>query len=294
MMTHRFRAALMCFLAIATASVCADEPETKSYPVLSGVGIALRESEGELFVGFVVPDSPADKSGRIHKGDRIVAVQFDDQKTTLNGKTIGEAASTIRGPSGTQLVLTLVPNNTEKETSVTLMRAPLALAGIDDASYRSFIGKPAPEMVLSTLDGKSTTKLSDYRGKVVVLDFWASWCPTCYAPITKMQDAVRRHDDWDGRVEMITVSVDSDLERAVATIAKQGWDRTNNMSIEFDKLKDIGVSVVPITIVIAVDGTITTMAGSHAINVEREVEALLPAQPLHRKRGEPSDEPKSR
>lgn len=288
MMIHRFRAALLWGLAFATASVCADEPDTKSYPVLSGVGIALRESEGELFVGFVIPDSPADKSGRIHKGDRLVAVQSDDKKFTLIEKTIGEAASTIRGPSGTQLILTLVPDNTEKETSVTLMRAPLALEGIDDASYRTFIGKPAPEMVLSTLDGRSTTKLSDHRGKVVVLDFWASWCPTCYAPVTKMQDVVMQHDDWDGRVEMITVSVDTDLKRAVATVAKQGWDRTNNMSIEFDKLQDIGVSVVPITVVIAMDGTIATMAGSHAINVEREVEALLPAQPLHRKRGEPS------
>ncbi len=279
MMIHRFRAALLSVLAIATASVYADETDTKSYPVLSGVGIALRESEGELFVGFVVPDSPADKSGRIHEGDRLVAVQSDDKKTTLNGKTIGEAASTIRGPSGTKLVLTLVPNNTEKETSITLLRAPLALTGIDDASYRSFIDKPAPEMVLSTLDGKSTKKLSDYRGKVVVLDFWASWCPSCYAPVTKMQDVVSRHDDWEGRVEMITVTVDSGLERAVATVAKQGWDRTNNMSIEFDKLKHIGVSVVPATIVIAMDGTIATMAGSHAIDVEREVEALLAAQP---------------
>lgn len=293
-MIHRFRSALVCVLVFATASVCADEPDTKSYPVLSGVGIALRESDGELFVGVVVADSPADKSGRVHKGDRLVAVQSDDQKTTLNGKTIGEAASTIRGPSGTKLVLTLVPYNTDKETSVTLMRAPLALAGIDDASYQSFIGKPAPEMVLSSLDGKSTTKLADYRGKVVVLDFWASWCPTCYAPVTKMQDFVWRHDDWGSRVEMITVSVDSDLERAVATVAKQGWDRTNNMSVEFDKLKNIGVSVVPITIVIAMDGTIATMAGSHAIDVEREVEALLSAQLLHQKRGEPSDQPKSR
>lgn len=283
MLAHRLLTTLSCVLAIARASVCADEPDTKSYPVLSGVGIALRESEGELFVGAIVPDSPADKSKRIHNGDRLVAVRSDDRKTTLIGTSIGEAANVIRGPSGTQLVLTLVPTDTEKETSVTLMRAPLALAGIDDASYRSFVGKPAPEMVLSTLDGKSTKKLSDYRGKVVVLDFWASWCPTCYAPVAKMQDILRRHKGWDDNVEFVSVSVDSDLTRAAEVVAKQRWNRTRNVAIEFDKLKDIGVSVVPVTVIVSIDGTIATMAGSHAVDVEQEVKALLADQRTRQK-----------
>ena len=291
---RRFPLVVLCILAITNFKAFADESDTKSYPVLSGVGIALREDNGELFVGAIVTDSPADNSDCIRKGDRLVAVQADNKKMLLSGKSIGEAASVIRGPTGTSLVLTLVPEGMDNETDITLTRAPLVLEGISDASYRSFVGKPAPDIELATLDGKLTTKLSGYRGKVVVLDFWASWCPTCYAPVTKMQDIVKRHDDWDGRVEMISVSVDSDLERAAATVANQDWDRTRNMSIEFDKLKDVGVSVVPVTIIVAMDGTIATMAGSHALDVEREVKALLAAQPLRQKRGEPSDEPKSR
>jgi len=288
MLIHRLLPNLvLSVLAITTYTVYADELNTKSYPVLSGVGIALRQDEGELFVGVVVANSPADKSGRIHKGDRLVAVQTDDKKTPLSGKTIGEAASTIRGPTGTTLVLTLAPENADTEIDITLTRAPLALEGISDASYRSFVGKPAPEMVLSTLDGNTTTKLSSYRGKVVVLDFWASWCPTCYAPVTKMQDIVKRHDEWNGNVEMISVSVDSNLARAAEAVEKQGWNRTRNMAIEFDKLKDIGVSVVPVTIIVAMDGSIATMAGSHALDVEREVKALLATQPPQQKPVEP-------
>ena len=281
-------------LALTDFNVFADESGTKSYPVISGVGIALREDHGELFVGAVVTDSPAYNSGRIRKGDRLVAVRADNEKILLSKMSIGEAASVIRGPTGTILVLTLVPKSMDSEIDVTLTRAPLVLEGIPDISYRSFVGKPAPDIELATLDGKITTKLSDCRGKIVVLEFWASWCPTCYAPVTKMQDIVRRNDDWDGRVEMISVSVDTDLERASAMVAKQGWDRTRNMSIEFDKLKDIGVSVVPVTIIVAMNGTIATMAESHALDVEREVKALLPAQPPRQNRGEPSDEPKSR
>jgi thiol-disulfide isomerase/thioredoxin len=283
---RRFPLVVLYILAITNFSVFANESDKKSYPVLSGVGIALRENNGQLFVGAIVADSPADNSGRIHKGDRLVAVQTDNKNILLSRKSIGEAASVIRGPTGTSLTLTLVPVDMDNEIEVTLTRAPLVIEGVSDASYRSFVGKPAPDIELTTLNGKLTTKLSGYRGKVVVLDFWASWCPTCYAPVTKMQGILKRHDDWEGRVEMISVSVDSDFERAAATVAEQGWDRTHNMSIDFDKLKEVGVSVVPVTIIVAMDGTIATMAGSHALDVEREVKALLAAAPLRQKRGE--------
>lgn len=63
----------------------------------------------------------------------------------------------------------------------------------------------APDFELQTLSGE-TVRLSDYRGKKVVLNFWATWCPPCKAEMPHMQNFYEDHGD---EIEIIAVNLTS-------------------------------------------------------------------------------------
>lgn len=65
-------------------------------------------------------------------------------------------------------------------------------------------GAEAPDFELTTLDGKPV-KLSDYRGKKVILNFWATWCPPCKAEMPHMQKFYEEYQD--DNVEILAVNL---------------------------------------------------------------------------------------
>jgi cytochrome c biogenesis protein CcmG/thiol:disulfide interchange protein DsbE len=61
------------------------------------------------------------------------------------------------------------------------------------------VGRPAPDFELTLLDG-TNVRLSDYRGRPVWINFWASWCPPCRAENPDIQEVYEAHKDEHGLV----------------------------------------------------------------------------------------------
>lgn len=72
------------------------------------------------------------------------------------------------------------------------------------------VGREAPSLMLPRIDGDTAT-LAEYRGRVVLLNIWATWCPPCVREMPSMQAVYEAYAD-DG-LEILAVAVDDDPGR---------------------------------------------------------------------------------
>ena len=80
------------------------------------------------------------------------------------------------------------------------------------------VGLPAPDFTFSGLDGKMVS-LSDYRGNVVLVNIWATWCPPCVDEMPSMEKLYQKLKG-DG-FEILAVSIDSLGPEVVAPFMKK-------------------------------------------------------------------------
>ncbi|NWL88022.1 hypothetical protein DMN77_10520 [Paenibacillus sp. 79R4] len=118
------------------------------------------------------------------------------------------------------------------------------------------VDQAAPDFELRDLDG-NTVRLSDYRGKTVVLNFWATWCRVCQAEMPHLEKFYR--DQQDRNVVLLSVNATSQ-ERSDELVGKYANQEGLSFPIVLDEsgevLRDYAVTAYPTTYIIDPSGTL--------------------------------------
>ena len=137
------------------------------------------------------------------------------------------------------------------------------------------VGKPAPAFSFPGLTSKDTLTLSAFHGKVVLLDFWASWCLPC----RKLMPMLSQIKERRPALEILAVSIDVDKTKALSFLRdsefglKDAWDSDQSAA------KIYGVEWMPACFLIDKQGRLRfrhdSYSGEDLKKIEREAKLLL-------------------
>ena len=121
-----------------------------------------------------------------------------------------------------------------------------------DANHKT-VGKPAPDFTLKSLDGTDVS-LSSLKGKIVILDFWATWCGPCRQGLPVLMEVAKaRAND---NVVLWAVDLDESKSKVQDFLKKKGWNLPVLLDAKGKVSQKYGVGGIPHTVIIGPDGVI--------------------------------------
>ncbi len=135
--------------------------------------------------------------------------------------------------------------------------------------------KPAPELTMQDVNGK-TVRISDFKGKYLLVDFWASWCSPCRQENPNVVAAYNRYKDKNFTI--LGVSLDDDKQAWKDAIAKDGlaWNHMSDLKMwDSEAVKAYGFDGIPFNVLIDPSGNIiaSSLRGS---DLEAKLAQVLP------------------
>ena len=263
----RLCAALLCISFLVGEVVCfpneARAGEGARDAQRGWLGIVMDERPNGVVVKDVMRGSPAEKA-QLRSGDGLLRV---------NGTSVRSAREMARvvGRNAAGAVVRIAITRGGKERVVPVRLEPFPSG--EQLLRMQHVGRPAPALRgLRTNVGTRGPTLDDFKGKVVVLDFWASWCVACRVTSTHMN---RWHDRFASRdLEVVGVAAESSEEMAQGA-RRFGIRYRTCADPDMDTSAAYRVHELPSVIVIDRRGVVRDVATGYDPQRMREMEALI-------------------
>jgi peroxiredoxin len=149
-------------------------------------------------------------------------------------------------------------------------------SGTDSA----LVGKEAPDFELDVVNGDKF-HLAEHKGKIVVLDFWATWCSHC---LETMPDFVRLSGDAAARnVEVVAVNLEETPAQIAAVLKRHQWQLPVALDRDGGVAAKYGVTAIPQTVIIGPDGKVLRhfIGGGPKLfqNIDESIRGLKSGEP---------------
>ena len=148
-----------------------------------------------------------------------------------------------------------------------LLLSPLGRDAGTVVAATALSGAPAPDFVLKSLSGENF-RLSEYRGQVVMVSFWATWCGDCRTQLAELNDW---YSTYQGAgLQLLAVSLDRDWDDFSKTAGTLGltYPVLYDPNLEVSKLYD--VSSMPVAVLIDRDGVVRDVIEGYRRTREEE------------------------
>ena len=159
-----------------------------------------------------------------------------------------------------------------------MISTALALLLIAQLSFAAKVGDSAPSFRARTLDGSQTVSNEDLKGKVIFVDFWASWCTPCLKSLPEFEQL---QTSFSGRGDVVVLAINLDENPKDATKFIQGLDVTYKILADKDGSipESFGVSTMPSSFIIDKEGVIRYVHKGYKTGdvskIKSEIEQLL-------------------
>lgn len=115
------------------------------------------------------------------------------------------------------------------------------------------VGRESPDFTLPDLNGNQVA-LSDHRGEVVLINFWATWCPPCRVEMPDLEAVYRAHHD-DG-FEILGVDQREPKELVEEFVSERGFSWKFLLDEDFEVSEEYAATSIPRSILVDRDGTV--------------------------------------